>query len=101
MIWLLEMLGKSRTMFNFANVSQSLYDLYLNHLGRGASQSVNQAKKSEIIGMNGPSHNVGATQANVDPETAQRMMLIKKSKSSLILPLLIPQKQGFDAAGEE
>ena len=31
------MLKKSQTMFNFSNISQSLYDLYLNHLSRGAA----------------------------------------------------------------
>ena len=34
----------------------------------------------------------------IDPEVSKRMMLIKKSKSSLILPLLVPFRPGFDAA---
>jgi len=58
---ILQMLLKSKTMFNFSNISKSLYELYLNHLGRHEQP---------------------------DKEIAQRMMLVKKSKSALILPLL-------------
>ena len=43
------MLGKGQTAFNFNNISQSLYDLYLNHLGRGA-----QTKQSTL----GPANNL-------------------------------------------
>ena len=56
------MLDRSKTMFNFKDISRSLYDLYVNHLG-------NQKHDSQI---------------------ASRMMLIKKSKSALIMPLVVP-----------
>lgn len=36
--------------------------------------------------------------SSVDHETAKRMMLIKKSKSSLIVPLLMPYRPGYDQA---
>ena len=49
-------------MFNFKDISHSLYDLYVNHLG-------NQKYDSQV---------------------ASRMILIKKSKSALIMPLIIP-----------
>ena len=72
----LEMLKKSQTMFNFSNISQSLYDLYLNHLSRGAAGKAGAGS--------------AAAPQNVDNETASRMMLVKKSKSALIIPLLVP-----------
>ena len=70
------MLKKSQTMFNFTNISQSLYDLYLNHLGRGAAAKGHGGSAGEV--------------QHVDNETAQRMMLVKKSKSALVIPLLVP-----------
>ena len=73
---------KSQTAFNFNNISQSLYDLYLNHLGKG----------SMVRGMATHSANPGSAMAhlNVDKDMAQRMMLVRRSKSSLIVPLLVP-----------
>ena len=77
------MLGKGQTLFNFNNISQSLYDLYLNHLGRGAGN------------FNGV-HGYGSALAtqNADPDTVKRMMLVKRSKSALIVPLLVPTAPG-------
>lgn len=75
------MLSKGQTAFNFNNISQSLYDLYLNHLGRGA-----QNKNGEI----GPGSALAAQ--STDPEMVKRMMIVKRSKSSLIMPLLVPFK---------
>ena len=74
------MLKKSQTMFNFTNISQSLYDLYLNHLSRGAAAKAHH----------GPNPGSAMAAQNVDSETAQRMMLVKKSKSALVIPLLVP-----------
>ena len=83
-------------MFNFSNVNQSLYDLYLNHLGRSSSQV-----RSDLHRMghkvDGPA-STSVSGTSVDPEVAKRMMLIKKCKSALILPLLVPFRPGFDAA---
>ena len=73
------MLTKGQTAFNFNNISQSLYDLYLNHLGRGASTKT---------GDFGPGSAMAAQSA--DPDTIKRMMIVKKSKSSLLIPLLVP-----------
>ena len=36
----IEMLQKSNKVFNFANVSQRLYELYVNHLSRNAQSQV-------------------------------------------------------------
>ena len=54
------MLKKSQTMFNFTNISQSLYDLYLNHLSRGAAQKANH----------GPNPGSAMAAQKVDNETA-------------------------------
>ena len=53
---------KSQTAFNFNNISQSLYDLYLNHLGKG----------SMVRGMATHSANPGSAMAhlNVDKDMA-------------------------------
>lgn len=82
------MLQKSHKMFNFANVSQSLYELYVNHLSKNASSQV----KADLHRM-GHRQDGGLASVNnssVDPEVAKRMMLIKSSKSTLIVPLLVP-----------
>jgi len=74
------MLAKGQTAFNFNNIGNSLYDLYLNHLGKGATGSSKQK---------GGGFRPSAMQ-NADPDTVKRMMIVKKSKSSLLLPLLVP-----------
>ena len=74
------MLGKGQTCFNFNNISQSLYDLYLNHLGRGAGNN---------FGTLGHGSAIAAQTA--DPDTVKRMLLVKRSKSSLLVPLLMPK----------
>ena len=56
-----------------------MYDLYLNHLGRGAPN-----KNGEM----GPGSALAAQSS--DPEMVKRMMIVKRSKSSLIMPLLVP-----------
>jgi len=72
------MLKKGQTAFNFNNVCQSLYDLYLSHLGRG-------------VDIKAGGYNRDArSPATVDPDSAKRMMIVKKSKSSLLIPLLVP-----------
>lgn len=75
----LEMLAKGQTAFNFNNISQSLYDLYLNRLGLGAST------KHAAMGL-------GSAMASmhVDVDVSKRMLMVKKSKSSLLIPLLVP-----------
>jgi len=55
------MLSKSMTMFNFSNISNSLYDLYLSQFGK----------------------------TNLDKDIVSRMILLKKSKSALLCPLLV------------
>jgi hypothetical protein len=47
--------------------------------------------------VDAPINNVQAG-PTVDAEVAKRMMLIKKCKSALILPLLVPFRPGFNAA---
>jgi hypothetical protein len=71
------MLAKGQTAFNFNNISLSLYDLYLNRLGQGADT------------RHGAISSALASQ-NADPDTAKRMIIVKKSKSSLLIPLLVP-----------
>jgi hypothetical protein len=90
------MLQKSQTMFNFANVSLSLYELYLNHLSRNAQSQVRADLHRLGHKVEGPL--ASNTLNNVDPEFAKRMMLVKKSKSAIILPLLVPSRPGFDEA---
>ena len=75
------MLAKGQTAFNFNNISQSLYDLYLNQLGRGAGSK---------NGALGPGSALADQHA--DPDVVKRMMIIKRSKSSLLIPLLVPFK---------
>ncbi len=58
-----------------------MYDLYLNHLGKGASSS----GKNSTFGSGTP-----VSAQNADPHTVKRMIIVKKSKSSLLLPLLVP-----------
>lgn len=77
------MLGKGQTLFNFNNISQSLYDLYLNHLGRGAGN---------FHGVHG--YGSALAMQNADPDTVKRMMIVKRSKSALIVPLLVPTSPG-------
>ena len=79
---------KSQTAFNFNNISQSLYDLYMSHLGRGSMV------KGEQDGGANPGHALASL--NVDRDMAQRMMLVKRSKSSLLIPLLVPFYSEFD-----
>ena len=93
------MLQKSQTTFNFANVNQSLYELYLSHLGRSASSKVKAELHRLGHRVDGPL--ATSSHASVDPEVSKRMMLIKKSKSSLILPLLVPFRPGYDAADNQ
>lgn len=73
------MLAKGQTAFNFNNISQSLYDLYLNQLGRGAGS------KSGALGPGS-----ALADQHADPDVVKRMMIIKRSKSSLLIPLLVP-----------
>ena len=37
-------------------------------------------------------------QSTVDPDMAKRMMLVKKGKSAMILPLLVPYRPGYEQA---
>jgi hypothetical protein len=55
------MLSKSLTMFNFTNIGNSLYDLYLSQFGK----------------------------SNLDKDIVSRMILLKKSKSALLCPLAV------------
>lgn len=55
------MLSKSLTMFNFSNISNSLYDLYFSQFGK----------------------------TNLDRDVMSRMILLKKSKSALLCPLTV------------
>ena len=55
------MLSKSLTMFNFSNIGNSLYDLYLSQFGK----------------------------TNLDRDIMSRMILLKKSKSALLCPLTV------------
>jgi hypothetical protein len=48
-------------MFNFSNISNSLYDLYLSQFGK----------------------------TNLDKDIMSRMILLKKSKSALLCPLVV------------
>lgn len=73
------MLAKGQTAFNFNNISQSLYDLYLNRLGLGAGNRHGaMAAGSAMAG------------AHADGDVCKRMLMVKKSKSSLVIPLLAP-----------
>jgi len=75
------MLAKGQTAFNFNNISQSLYDLYLNRLSQGAdARHGAMGLGSALAGQ------------SADPDTAKRMIIVKKSKSSLLIPLLVPFK---------
>lgn len=90
------MLQKSQTMFNFANVSQSLYELYLNHLSRNQQSQV----RSDLhrLGHKLDGSLAAGSLNNADPDFTKRMMLIKKCKSAIVLPLLVPFRPGFDDA---
>lgn len=59
------MLAKSNSMFNFTNISNSLYELYVTQFGK--------------------------TQ---DRDIISRMLLLKKSKSALLCPLSIETSEG-------
>lgn len=54
------MLSQSQKMFNFSNISTSLYELYAAQFGRSQ-----------------------------DRDIAQRMLLLRKGKAALLCPLLI------------
>lgn len=56
-----EMLSKSNSMFNFTNISNSLYDLYKTQFGKNTQ----------------------------DRDVITRMLLLKKSKSALLCPLSV------------
>lgn len=58
------MMGKANQTFNFANISKSLYELYATRFGQ--------------------------TQ---DKDVVARMMLLRKSKSALLSPLLSSEDQ--------
>jgi hypothetical protein len=77
-----------------------LYDLYLNHLGRqsGSASKVRQDLHRLGHRLDGPISS--SSQVTIDPEIAQRMMLIKKSRSALVIPFLVPMKPGYSAAAQ-
>lgn len=61
---ILEMLAKSKSMINFTNISNSLYDLY--------KSKFDETENKNII---------------------SRMILLKKSKSALLCPLLVESNE--------